>query len=199
MVVATIGVSYILSTIVQARTSSQIRAFPIQRFPSGQIHLGSVDIPSLQLTTFSISIFVMVVLGLWLGRTRMGRATRTVAYSATTAELLGVRSQAIFALAVFLSGALAAVAGVAIAAITSTLSYSTGDQLLVIAFSVIVLGGIGSVKGAVVGGIVLGLVQTWASAYISNSFSQTVAYLVILLILVARPSGLFGVAEENRV
>jgi branched-chain amino acid transport system permease protein len=199
MVVATIGVSYVLSTIVQQRTDSQIRPFPVDKFPTGQISLGSATIPNLQLTVLIVSIVAMLILGFWLTRTRSGRATRTVAYSAGTAELLGVRSQWIFALAVAVSGALAALSGISIAAVTSTLSYSSGDPLLVIAFAVIVIGGMGSVRGAVVGGLVLGLAQTYTTAYISDTFSQAVGYAAILVILVVRPSGLFGVAEEQRV
>jgi branched-chain amino acid transport system permease protein len=123
MVVATIGVSYVLSTIVQQRTDSQIRPFPVDKFPTGEIHLwGSNTIPNLQLTVLIVSLVAMLLLGFWLTRTRTGRATRTVAYSAGTAELLGVRSQWIFALAVAVSGALAALSGVSIAAVTSTLS-----------------------------------------------------------------------------
>ena len=199
MVVATIGVSYLLSSIAQARTDSQIRPFPSERFPTGAIHLGSITIPTLQLTALVVAVVVMTVLGLWLHRTRSGRATRTVSWSAATAELLGVRSQWIFSLAVFVSGALAAVAGISIAAETATVSYSSGDALLVIAFAVIVLGGMGSVAGAVVGGLLLGLAQVYTTAYISNTFSQAVGYIAILLILTLRPSGLFGAQEEQRV
>lgn len=199
MVVATIGVSYLLSSIAQARTHSQIRAFPVQNFPRGTFHLGSLTVPKLQLTVLAVAVVAMVVLGLWLTRTRSGRAMRSVAFSPSTAELLGVNSQRMFALAVVISGALAALAGVSIAAVTATVSYSSGDALLVIAFAVIVLGGMGSVAGAVVGGLLLGLAQVYTTAYISNTFSQAVGYIVILLILMVRPSGLFGVPEEQRV
>lgn len=199
MVVATIGVSYLLSSIAQARTNSQIRSFPVQNFPRGAFHLGGLTVPKLQLTVLAVAVVAMVVLALWLTRTRSGRAMRTVAFSPSTAELLGVNSQRMFALAVVISGALAALAGVSIAAVTATVSYSSGDALLVIAFAVIVLGGMGSVPGAVVGGLLLGLAQVYTTAYVSNTFSQAVGYVVILLILMVRPSGLFGVPEEQRV
>ncbi|MDT4894725.1 MAG: branched-chain amino acid transport system permease protein [Pseudonocardiales bacterium] len=199
MVVATIGVSYLLASIAQSRTDSQIKTFPSEDFPTGALHWGSVTIPKLELTALVLAIVIMAVLAVWLRRTPSGRATRTVSWSASTAELLGVRSRGIFALAVFISGALAAVAGISIAAETSTLSYSSGDSLLVIAFAVIVLGGMGSVGGAVLGGLILGLAQVYTTAYVSDTFSQAVGYLVILVILMVRPSGLFGVAEEQRV
>jgi branched-chain amino acid transport system permease protein len=199
MVVATIGVSYLLASIVQSWTKSQIKPFPSQDFPRGAFHVGSVEIPKLQLMSLVIAVVVMVLLGIWLRYTRSGRATRTVSWSASTAELLGVRSPAIFALAVFISGALAALAGVCISAETATLSYSSGDPLLVIAFAVIVLGGMGSVWGAVVGGLLLGLAQVYTTAYIANDFSEAVGYVAILVILTVRPSGLFGTPEEQRV
>lgn len=199
LVVATIGVSYLLSSIAQDRTGSQIRAFPSQDFPVGVIHLGSVQIPKLQLMSLAIAVVVMAVLGLWLRTTKSGRAVRTVSWSPSTAELLGVRSKSVFALAVFVSGALAAVAGICIFAETATVSYSSGDALLVVAFAVIVLGGMGSVAGAMLGGLILGLAQVFTTAYISNTFSQAVGYIVILVILTVRPSGIFGSQEEQRV
>jgi branched-chain amino acid transport system permease protein len=199
LVVATIGASYLLSTIAQWRSHSQTEAFPIDRFPHGSIHLGGTALPTLQLLTLGISVAVMIGLGYWLNRTKLGRATRTVAYSAETAELLGVNSRAIYALAVFVSGCLAALAGAFNSAVTATLSYSSGDQLLVVAFAVIVLGGMGSVPGAVVGGLLLGLVQVYTTVYVSGVFSQAITYLVIVAVLIVRPFGLFGVREEARV
>jgi branched-chain amino acid transport system permease protein len=199
LVVATIGVSYLLSSIAQDRTNSQIRPFPSQDFPDGVINLGSVQIPELQLMSLAIAAVMMVGLALWLNTTKSGRALRTVSWSVSTAELLGVRSKSIFAIAVFISGALAAIAGICIFAETATISYSSGDALLVVAFAVIVLGGMGSVAGAVVGGLILGLAQVYTTAYISNNFSQAVGYIAILLILIVRPSGLFGSQEEQRV
>lgn len=199
MVVATIGVSYLLSSVAQERTASQIHAFPSQDFPVGVIHLGSVQIPELQLMSLVIAVVLMAGLGLWLRGTKSGRALRTVSWSVSTAELLGVRSRSVFALAVFVSGALAAIAGICISAETATISYSSGDALLVVAFAVIVLGGMGSVAGAVAGGLILGVAQVLTTAYISNTFSQAVGYIVILLILTVRPSGIFGSQEEQRV
>ena len=199
LVVATIGVYYVLSAVAQQRSHSRTEAFPIDRFPHGSIHVASLTVPSLQLLSLVISVVLMVVLGYWLTRTRVGRATRTVAYSAQTAELLGVNSRAIFALAVFISGCLAAVAGIFNAATIATLSYSDGDQLLVVAFAVIVLGGMGSVRGAVVGGIALGLMQVYTTLYVSGIFSNAITYLLIVVVLIIRPNGLFGVPEEARV
>jgi branched-chain amino acid transport system permease protein len=199
LVVATIGVYYILSSVAQDRSKSQIETFPIGGFPHGSVDIGSTSLPSLQLLSLVISVAVMIVLGYWLNRTRLGRATRTVAYSAPTAELLGVNSRAIFALAVFVSGCLAALAGIFNAADSSTLSYSDGDQLLVVAFAVIVLGGMGSVKGAVIGGLALGLVQVYTTLYVSGVFSNAITYLLIVGVLIVRPNGLFGVREEARV
>jgi branched-chain amino acid transport system permease protein len=181
------------------RKRSQIKAFPSHDFPRGAFAIGSVEIPKLQLLSLVIGLVVMAALGLWLRYTWSGRATRTVSWSAGTAELLGVRSTRIFALAVFISGALAALAGICIAAETATLSYSSGDPLLTVAFAVIVIGGMGSVQGAVAGGLILGLAQVYTTAYISNTFSEAVGYIAILLILTLRPTGLFGSPEEQRV
>lgn len=199
IVVATIGVSFLALTVVQALSDSQVRAFPIEAFPRGSVEVGSVSIPRLQLLTLVISVAVMLALTGWIGRTQSGRALRSVSYSASTAELLGVDSRRVFLIATAVAGALAGVAGTFVSAVTSTLAYDSGDHLLVVAFAVVVLGGLGSVKGAVVGGLLFGLIEVYATAYVSSTFSQTVSYVVILAILLLRPSGLFGVPEEARV
>lgn len=198
-VVATIGIAAMMQSLLKVRTGSRFEPFPRTGFPKGPIELFGQNIPKLQLVVLGVSLVTMVLLALWLNRTSFGRGIRAVAYSRETAELLGVNSRLAYAVAYLVSGALAALAGVFVAVNTAQVSYSSGDRLLLIAFAVIVLGGMGSVIGAVVGGLVLGLIQTYATVYVSSKFSEAVAYLVILIVLLVRPSGLFGAKEATRV
>jgi len=198
-VVGTIGVAAMMESILKHRTGSRFEPFPRRGFPKGPVELFGQNIPKLQLLVLAVSLVAMVLLTLWLNRTRFGHGIRAVAYSRETAELLGINSRLAYAVAYFVSGALAALAGVFVAVNTTNVSYSSGDRLLLVAFAVIVLGGMGSVAGAVVGGLVLGLIETYATVYVSSKFSEAMAYLVILVVLVVRPSGLFGAKEATRV
>ena len=182
---------------LKVRTGSRFE--PFRTGFRGRSKLFGQNIPKLQLVVLGVSLVAMVLLALWLNRTGFGRGIRAVAYSRETAELLGVNSRLAYAVAYLVSGALAALAGVFVAVNTAQVSYSSGDRLLLIAFAVIVLGGMGSVIGAVVGGLALGLIQTYATVYVSSKFSEAVAYLVILIVLLVRPSGLFGAKEATRV
>lgn len=198
-VVATIGVAMILEEVLRWRSGAQTKGFPRDGFPTSSIDIGSISIPGLQVVILGVAIVVMAVLAYWLNRTRGGRAIRTVAYSRETAELMGINSRSAYAIAFAISGALAAVAGVFVAVDTASISYSIGDPLLLSAFAVMILGGMGSPRGAMVGGLILGIAQVYATVYVSSVFRQAVAMLIILAVLLLRPQGLFGEPQAARV
>lgn len=198
-VVATIGVALILTEILRWRTNSATEPFPRKGFPTDAVHVGNITIPRLQIVILALSFVIMLALAAWLNRTKTGRAVRTVAYSREVAELLGINSRFVYWLCFAISGALAAVGGIFVSVDTAQVSYSTGDPLLLIAFAVMILGGMGSVRGAVVGGLVLGIAQVYATVYVSSVFREAVAMLLIIAVLVFRPEGLFGKPEAVRV
>jgi branched-chain amino acid transport system permease protein len=198
-VVATIGVALILEEILRSRSNAQTEPFPREGFPTAGVTIGSISIPGLQIVILAVGIVVMTALALWLNRSRSGRAVRTVAYSRETAELMGINSRRVYMLAFAISGALAALAGVFVAVDTASISYSTGDPLLLSAFAVMILGGMGSPRGAMVGGLILGIAQVYATVYVSSVFRQAVAMLIILAVLLLRPQGLFGEPQAARV
>jgi branched-chain amino acid transport system permease protein len=198
-VVATIGAGLILVTVLRWRTDAQIENFPREGFPVGAFQFAGQNVPRLQIVMLLLAVVAMVGLGYWLNRTSSGRSVRAVAYNRETAELLGVNSQLVYSLCFFVAGGLAAVSGIFVAVSTAQVSYSSGDGLLLIAFAVVILGGMGSVRGAIVGGLVLGIIEVYATAYVSSVFREIVAFATILVVLVARPSGFFGKKEATRV
>jgi branched-chain amino acid transport system permease protein len=197
--IVTIGAAQILATIASQRTDAQTLVFPRAGFPTGTIEVFGSLVPKLNLVMLIISLVALVALTYWLNRTRSGRAVRTLAHSHETGELLGVNSRAIFAQCFFLAGVLAALSGIFLAIASAQLNYSSNDPLLLVAFAVIVLGGMGSIRGAIVGGMVLGLIYVYATVYISSVFRDVTSFAVILLVLVLRPSGLFGEKAVTRV
>ena len=198
-VVATIGVAIVLETIMRVWTNGQSEPFPRAGFPSGALEVGGLNIPWLQIVVLTVSLLVAGALGLLVNRTRFGTSLRAVAHSREVSEMLGIDSRASYFWAFLLSGALATLAGVFVAATSASVSYSSNGRLLFVAIAVIVLGGMGSIKGAIVGGLALGLVEVYAVVYISSQFRDAVANGFVLLVLVLRPQGLFGKAVSTRV
>jgi branched-chain amino acid transport system permease protein len=198
-VVITIGVAQVLNGIMAQKTDNQTYSFPRQGFPVEPLTVFGQNVPRLPLAMLIVSVVAMLALGYWLQRTRSGMAVRAVAYSRETSELLGINSRRVFAVCFMVSGGLSAIGAIFLAASAASMSYSSFEPLLLSAFAVIVLGGMGSVRGAVVGGLLLGLVSVYATVYVSPVFSEAVSMGTILLVLLIRPSGLFGEKASARV
>jgi branched-chain amino acid transport system permease protein len=190
-VVATIGAGLMLETLVQSLSGSTIDQFPVQSFPTGSWTVGSVSISKLEVMVLASTVAITVLLGLWLRYTSLGRELRAVAYSREIAQLLGINASRVYITAFVISGALAALAGTFVSAETVTVSYSTGDALLTLTFAAVVVGGIGSVPGAVTGGLLIGVGQVMLAGYFSSNFSNGFAYVLMAVVLLIWPTGLF--------
>jgi branched-chain amino acid transport system permease protein len=198
-VVATLGFSLVIEQVLQIRTQGVTETFPAQNFPQGIETVWGLIIPDLYIIIFGLSVAIAVAVMLWLSRTKSGKAFRTVAYSPDVATILGINPRTIYSLGFAISGGLAAVAGLFVAADTNIVSYSMGDPLLLTAFAVIIVGGMGSAVGALVGGMTLGVAEVFVGTYISSAYQPAVTYGAILVFLVVRPNGLFGQREMARV
>ena len=197
-VVATIGVGFVLETTMKIRTDGALKPVPRGGFPTKVYHVGDVNVPQLQLVVLITTLVIMVILGFFLTRTRLGRELRAVAYSREIAQLLGINSRVAFITAFAISGCLAALAGTFVAVQTSLVSYSFGNSLLLVIFAAIVIGGMGSPAGAVLGGLVLGVAQTMTSAYISTELSDAAAFILMFIVLLIRPTGLIPQRTASR-
>lgn len=198
-VVATIGVSMVLLSCVRWAFGSEIHTMPTEGFPSGSLELAGITIPRLQLLVLVSAVLTMVALGLFLARMRLGREIRAVAFSSEIAQLLGINARRVYVTAFAVSGALAALAGTFVAVQARTLSYSTGDTLLTLTFAAVVVGGMGSVKGAVVGGLILGIGEVLLGAYATTGFNDAIPYVLMAAVLLLKPQGLFAAKEVARV
>ena len=140
----------------------------------------------------------MVGLQLLINRTRIGRAIRTIAWSERTARLMGVDVDRVVAQTFFLSGALAGAAGVLIGLLTSSIRPDMGERIAILGLAAIIVGGMGSIVGAIVGGLLIGLLQTFSVAFISSDFRDAIVFGLLLLVLFVRPRGLFGRSSAVR-
>lgn len=160
------------------------------------IRLGSVNIPAVGVALVVTAALALLGLYLFLQRTRTGRALRAVSQNAEAAALLGIRLERQYAVAFFISGILAGLAAFAYGPMYAVFPYMA-DAILLNAFVVVVLGGLGNVVGAAVSGLFLGLLESFGAVYVSAAYQTLIGFAVLLLMIVLRPSGLFSSGERR--
>ena len=199
-IVSSIGAGLVLIALAQRASNTQVMRFPFGAFPVDLYEFAGLRVSLLQLTIVGTVAAAVTALIAFVFRTRFGRAIRAVAVAPRTASLLGVDPQVAYFLTFFISGALAGLAGVLIGLAYNSVHFLMGESLLLKAFVIIVLGGLGSVGGAVVGGLLLGMVHTMTVAFISSELADVVIFALLFALLLVRPQGLFGTTQrEGRV
>ena len=189
-ILATVGVSVVLQSAIQLVWGSLPLTLPTLA-SSTPWHIGSVAFSPAQLVLLLVTIAVSAALVLSIDRTRVGRGMRACAQDSEVVVLFGISPQRLYLLAFTMAGMLAGLAG---ALITPTigLTPTRGVTLSVLGFAAAVLGGLGSVTGAIVGGILIAILRNIASVYVSAAYADAVAYVAIVLVLLVRVRGLMG-------
>lgn len=189
LIIATIGWSIVLVNLAIFIWGTAPLAYPQQYLPKGTRIAGLVIVPQ-NLLMLIVGLAAMVALRQFFTRTRTGQALRATAENPVAAQLMGIKVERMMTLTFLLSGSLAGGAGVLVASIV----YANFDLGLIgiKSFAAAVLGGFGHVGGAMVGGLLLGLLETLGAFYISSAFKDLIAYSLLILVLLLRPTGLFG-------
>lgn len=146
-----------------------------------------------------ITLPLMILLTLWVKYTRSGRAMRAVAQDRVAAQLMGINVDRVIGITFFVGGALGGVASVIYALYNNTIFFQMGFRVGIDAFSAAVLGGIGSLPGAVLGGIVIGVVRSMSDQYIETQWTNVIVFSILILVLIFRPSGLLGAKHREKV
>ena len=193
----TLGASIVLLEIFIKIFSTEERLFPTQ-FEFAQVRIGGLTIRVSYLITLGASLVLMIALHLWITRTRTGRALRAVAENVDAARLMGIDVNRLTSLTFALASAIGCVAGVLVAVSSSLITPRIGSELLLKGFVVIILGGLGSIPGAVVGGILLGVVEVVTVAYLPSLYRDYFSFGLLMLILLLRPAGLAGKQVAER-
>lgn len=196
--ITTIGISYIIQNLLMALMGSERKSFP-NIFGSGVLHLGSVTISVRQIYLFAIALTLLVILTCVVQKTKIGLAMRAVQQNTRAAHMMGIDVNFIISFTFFLGGVSAAIAGSLMAGYYELVYPTMGFMVGLKAFASAVLGGIGVLHGAVVGGLVVGVVEALASGYLGSSYRDAFAFIILIIILIIRPAGLFGKKGISKV
>jgi branched-chain amino acid transport system permease protein len=197
--ITAIGVSLLLENGGQLAFGADPKFFPPLLASREVMRVGAVALSNIQLTVIGTALALMLALHLVVMRTRFGRAMRAVSFDAPAAALMGVPVDRVIAGTFMLGSALAAAAGILVGLSNPKIDPLMGLLPGLKAFVAAVLGGIGSVPGAMAGGLLLGIVETFVSAYLSSTYRDAIAFVILIAILLYRPSGLFGTAQVEKV
>ncbi|SMF55757.1 amino acid/amide ABC transporter membrane protein 1, HAAT family [Tistlia consotensis] len=194
--IATIGIGAILGNVIQRSFGPQPVAQPLALH--GALVLGEVYVPYQNLLILFVSVAMMAVVALLLGRTRVGRAIRATAQNRDAAQLMGIRIGRVYAQVLALSGALAALSGILISSLSGLLPNMGGDPMLK-AFVICIVAGLGNVFGAVVAAFLLGLLEALIQYLLGVQYSFAILLLIVIAVLIWRPAGLFGRRQVVRL
>ena len=198
VLITAIGVSYFLQSVAlllfgskQRKVDSVITISPIQ--------IGGIELTGESIITLSVTIIIMIGLTLFIRKTKIGKAMLAVSEDKGAAQLMGINVNRTISITFAVGSALAAVAGALYVSSYGFVGPYTGSLPGIKAFVAAVLGGIGSIPGAMLGGILLGIIESLSKAYISTNLADAIVFSVLIIVLLVKPSGLLGKMRMEKV
>ena len=198
LLIASMGVNIIIENLFVVTVGGRVKALPQNTFPTGVFNLaGGVTMSASDIISLVTAVVFLGLLQLFLSKTRWGLAIRAAACDIRTAGLMGINVAFLISLVFFVAGILAAVGGIFL-----SVRYSLYPQLGSIttkAFIAAVIGGLGSLPGAVVGSLILGLAEMLTAGFISSQMRDLVVYSLLVIMLLIRPAGFFGKKINDKI
>ncbi len=201
--ISALGVSFFIAYSMQLLFGSELRSYDMFSLSGGALYtdgfdIGNVRVPMIRIITILAAFVMMILLWLLVTRTRVGKAMRATSFDREAAAMMGIDIDKVIVFAFVLGSALAGAAGVLFALRIPT--YATIGFLIGLkGFTAAVIGGIGSIPGAMAGGLVLGFAESYAQGYISTRWSDLLVFILLILFLVFRPQGILGKADIRKV
>jgi len=196
--ISAIGVSIFLSTLMALYRGTNTTRYP-EVLSSSSYNLGSIQISSLQVIILVVSALLMVGLQVMIQKTRLGKAMRACSQDLEASSLMGINVNQVISATFAIGSALAAAGGVMVGIYYNAVWPYMGMMAGMKAFAAAVLGGIGSVPGAMIGGLSLGVMEIMGVAYLSSSYKDAIAFAILILVLIIRPQGLMGRKTSKKV
>jgi branched-chain amino acid transport system permease protein len=195
--IATIGLAITLNSAIEGFFGAENLRFPVETLPVQTLSIAGAQTTWLEVEIVFLAIVLMVVLLWGLKRTRIGCALRGLAESPKAAAFLGINIEGLFRLTSVIAALLGGAAGVLIALYANAVFPLMGQPMLHKGIAVVILGGMGDIRGALLGGFFLGFAEVFSVAYIGSTMRDAVAFGLLFVILLLRPQGLFGAAAQR--
>ncbi|MFV0364539.1 MAG: branched-chain amino acid ABC transporter permease [Suipraeoptans sp.] len=200
VLITAIGVSYLLQNLALILFGAEAKTFPdIINLPSLKLAGDKLNISATTIITIITSVVLVIALSLFVNKTKQGKAMKAVSEDRGAAQLMGINVNATISLTFAIGSGLAAIAGVLLCTAYPSLTPYTGAMPGIKAFTAAVFGGIGSIPGAMIGGILLGVIEILGKAYISSQIADAIVFSVLIIVLLVKPTGLFGKNIQEKV
>lgn len=189
--ISTLGIATIIDNAIQIWFGTETKSFP-NFMDFGKINIGNTIISWTQIIILIVSLLLMACFSLIVYKTKIGKSMRAVAQNDIAARLMGINVKAIISMTFVVSSVLACIAGTMIGAYYQTIDSMMGFSVGMKTFSAAVLGGVGSLPGAMIGGLLVGIAETIGASYISSGYRDAIAFIILILVLLIKPSGILG-------
>ncbi len=196
--ISAVGMSIVLQNIVMLAQGKEYKNLPPLLSSEGFSIFGA-NVSPVQTFILGASVLIMIGLHLFVAKTRLGKAMRATSEDRVMAGLVGIDINRVISVTFMIGSALAAVAGVMVTLYYGVVHFFMGYLAGIKAFTAAVLGGIGSIPGAMFGGFLLGLIENFGASYVSSVYKDAVAFIVLIITLIVRPSGLLGQKSVDKV
>jgi branched-chain amino acid transport system permease protein len=197
-VVSALGASIFFQNAVMLIYGARFRVYPHDILPKTAVNIMGLEIPLIRIIILSTSLLLMAGLYFFVQKTKTGTAIRAAAIDQGAAKLMGINVNRVISIVFLIGPALGGAAGVMVGMYYGQVNFTMGWMYGLKAFIAAILGGIGNIPGAMLGGILLGVIEAMGAAYLSIAWKDAIAFVVLILILIVRPTGLLGerVAEK---
>jgi branched-subunit amino acid ABC-type transport system permease component len=196
MVIVTLSTGIVIQNLILGWFGANFFSYKVAQTKT--YHIVGMYFTSIQFMIMGLAIAVMIIVQLLLTQTRLGKAMRATAANPGLAQASGIATDRVIDVAWLMSGALCGLAGVVLVLNTTSFQSTTGNDFLVVIIAAAMLGGVGRPLGALVGAVILGVATEVSAAYMSPSYKEVIAFVVLVIVLLVRPGGLFGNADAVR-
>lgn len=196
--IVTLGGGLLFTSLMNAAFGTEVRRFPAELLAQAPLTWGPVTTTPLQAVIVGVAVVMVAALFVFVEKTRLGTAIRALAENSDAAALMGVNVGATLALTSFAAGTLSGAAGILIGLNFNAVHPYMGEEMMLRGFVVIIIGGLGDIRGALIAGLALGLAEVLTAGYVSSDFKEAVTFAALVVTLWVRPSGLFGKAVTRR-
>ena len=196
--ISTLGVGTVIDNSIQIWVGTETRPFP-NFLSSERFTIGTTVISYSQVLIFLLSAALMIILSLIVYRTKVGKSMRAVSQNAVCARLMGINVKLVISGTFMASAILACFSGILVGAYYQNINPTMGFSVGMKTFAAAVLGGVGSLPGSMLGGIIVGLSETFGASYISSGYRDAIAFAILIIVLLVKPSGIFGKASAEKM